>query len=391
MADVSVEPAVLPVELPHGDPVALRAVARQLHGAAGRLRSTARRGTSLLNDRWTGEGADAAARRAARLSLRLHLEADRCEQAADALIHYVLRLEVALRLAEEARRLLAVAETTQHRADAAHPTRLLERQLLWRAARPIDRFADPEAQRLARRAQAAALHADDVATGAAHRVVAVLSQLAGVSVAHRGISPRAVVDLAGFVPVAGDAIDLANGAVYLAQGEFGDAALSVGAAVPGPSGWGAGAGRVGRTVREADAIIVAARKDGVDLEDFRNILRHRETLLAMARASADQAHRPLHLSPTQLRDKYKHAGAMFGLPANFNAARGEELAGQLRAFVSSPKTVRIDGTFRGQPAIIYMDSERMQRMVLAHPDGAFWTTWPLPRVKAANVWARHRM
>lgn len=56
---------------------------------------------------------------------------------------------------------------------------------------------------------------------------------------------HAAADLLGFVPVFGDAVDLAHAGVYALQGKGVDAGLTAAAAVPF-IGWGAGAGKLGK-------------------------------------------------------------------------------------------------------------------------------------------------
>jgi len=73
-------------------------------------------------------------------------------------------------------------------------------------------------------------------------------------VVRAGLSPRLLLDLAGFVPVVGDAVDAVNAVVYLAQGRGTDGLLTAAAALPGPGGWVAGGAKVGKALDHAGDI-----------------------------------------------------------------------------------------------------------------------------------------
>lgn len=65
---------------------------------------------------------------------------------------------------------------------------------------------------------------------------------------------HAALDVAGLVPVVGEAADLANAAWYTSEGDYANAALSAAAAIPF-AGWGASAVKAGKyAVKGADAI-----------------------------------------------------------------------------------------------------------------------------------------
>ena len=71
----------------------------------------------------------------------------------------------------------------------------------------------------------------------------------------RGPSPRLLVDLAGLAPIVGEPVDAINGAVYLGQGQWIDGLLSIAGAIPGPLGWAATGGRIGKSLDEADDVV----------------------------------------------------------------------------------------------------------------------------------------
>ena len=328
--------------------------------------------------------------------MRLLSEGLRCRDAAEALWVYATRLEMALDLAVDARRQLDQAYATQRAADLAEPAFAVGRLMAWSGAGADGYFGDPEAARLVDRARRTAWDADSLARRAARDLVAELTNLSGASVAHRGISPRVLVDLAGFVPVAGDAIDAVNGLVYLLQGDEMNAGLSLGAVVPGPFGWGATSGRIGKALSDAEVIDVVRR--GADPLQARHIdvthaslYRDRDVLLERAAASADQAERPLSAAFAQLEAKYRHAVALFGLPANGNPRYWPVFELRMREFAEAGTTVRINGTYRREPAILYLDTVDMRRAVLARPSGEFWSTWVLTQQQASNLWERHAL
>jgi hypothetical protein len=198
------------------------------------------------------------------------------------------------------------------------------------------------------------------------------------------------------VPVAGDAIDAVNGLVYLLQGDELNAGLSLGAVVPGPFGWGATSGRIGRALTDAEVVEVVRRgADPLQLrhieEAYAPLYRDLDRLIAAARQSSDQAVRPLHAEVLQLQAKYKHASDLLDLPRNGNPGRWREFEYRVQQLVRAQTTVRIDGTYRGERAILYVDTVDMRRTVLARPDGSFWSAWVLQGDQPKNVWERHAL
>jgi hypothetical protein len=390
------ESAVLSVPLPTGDPTSIRSTARSLDSTADRLAALGRRGVSVFDTEWAGAAAEAGADRIARLSVRLLAESLRCREAAEALWVFATRVDFALGLAADARRLLDQAYATQQAADVADPALAAGRSLTWTGASSTSYFGDPEASRLVDCARRTAWDANSLARRAVRDVVDELSSLCGVSLAHRGLSPRMLVDLAGFVPVVGDAIDAGNGLVYLLQGDTLNAGLSLGAVVPGPLGWGATSGRIGKTLTDAEVIDVVRRAaDPLQARhidpDFAPIYRDRDRLVAKAVESTDQTARRLTADFEQLEAKYKHATKLLGLPANGNPRYWPVFEQRMRDFAEAETTVRIDGTYRGRPAILYVDTVDMRRVVLTEPDAAFWSTWILRKQQAVNVWERHAL
>jgi hypothetical protein len=351
---------------------------------------------AVLDANWVGDAARAAADRTARLSMRLFTESLRAHEAAEALWVYATRLDFALDVAADARRLVDQAYAAQQAADLADPAGVVGRSMSWSGAGSTSHFADPEAGRLVDRARRTAWEADALARRAARDLVDELGSLSGVALERRGLPPRLLVDLAGFVPVAGDAIDAVNGLAYLLQGDELNAGLSFAAVVPGPLGWGATSGRIGKTLTDAEVIDVVRRAaDPLQARHidpaFVPIYRDRDRLLAKAVESADQTARPLTSDYAQLEKKYKHASKLFDLPANGNPRHWPVFEQRMREFAEAETTVRIVGTYRGQPAILYLDTVDMRRVVFTNLDAAFWSTWILKNEQAVNVWERHAL
>lgn len=323
-------------------------------------------------------------------------EASRCGRAAEALWIFATRLEMALELGEQACRLLDAAYAAQRTADVTDPGLALGRSMSWSGGGTSTYFGDPVAAGLLERARRVAWDADALARRAARDLVAELSGLAGVTLRHRGLSPRVLVDVAGLVPVVGDAIDVVNGLVYLAQGDELNAALSMAGAVPGPMGWAATGGRVTKSLTDAELIdVVRHGADPLQLrhidKEFAFVYRDRDRLIAKALGSADQSARPLRGEMQQLQKKYKHADQLFELPVKGNPQLWRQYEACMREFAEAPATVRIDGTYRAEKAILYVDTVDMRRTVFTHPDGSFWSTWLLDEDQVFNVWERRAL
>jgi len=69
---------------------------------------------------------------------------------------------------------------------------------------------------------------------------------------------HAVLDVAGMIPVVGEVADLANAAIYAAEGDYVNASLSAAAAVPF-AGWAATGAKAGMRVTQAVGGRVAAK------------------------------------------------------------------------------------------------------------------------------------
>jgi Colicin D len=83
----------------------------------------------------------------------------------------------------------------------------------------------------------------------------------------------------------------------------------------------------------------------------------------------------------------KHA-AVFGVSPNYTRASAAELERAMHDFVAAPSTVRIDGTWKKEPAIIYSNYDT-QVTIVCRPDGSFRTVMELRERQAWHLWHDH--
>ncbi len=242
---------LLGVGLPLDDPAAAARAADQLREAAGRLAVLARGTAGLLPvARWSGVAAVAADRRLLDSALALTAERDRLTSAATALTAFSRAVGTARSLADEAAQLLAGARSVQAGADRRDPALAATRSAgSWSGPRADGALYDPAAVALLDRARARARESRETYDRAAARLTSALTGLSGRRVVRAGLSPRVLLDVAGLVPVAGDAIDAVTALDYLRRRRWADAALYGATAVPGPEGWIAGGSKIARAVR----------------------------------------------------------------------------------------------------------------------------------------------
>ena len=88
----------------------------------------------------------------------------------------------------------------------------------------------------------------------------------------------------------------------------------------------------------------------------------------------------------QLEKKFKHA-TYFGVTESRSNAGFTAYGKAVDAFVSSPSTVRISGTYRGNPVILNYDSTS-RLVVVQSPDGAFVSGWRMTEPQLRNVITR---
>ena len=110
----------------------------------------------------------------------------------------------------------------------------------------------------------------------------------------------------------------------------------------------------------------------------------RRQLLRIARARAPQDVRPFSVSARQAKTHHGHAD-VFGVSQRYNKASAAELDRAMRDFVAHRSTVRIDGTWKRQPAMIYTNYDS-RVTVVCHLDGEFWTTVSLGQKQYWHLW-----
>ena len=244
--------ALLGVALPIDEPADTARTAARLEETASRLASLARGVARLLpTASWTGVAAHAADQRLLEITLALTQERSRLLRAAEALTLFSHRVAAAQHSAGQARYLLAAAQRAQELADLADSTAGLRSANQWTGSRTDGNLFDPDAQRLLDQARRQAMAARNSYDAAARVLADDLTALSGRRVVRSGLSPRVLLDVAGFVPVVGDAIDAANAAVYLWQRRWKDGLVTGAASIPGPEGWLAGGLHVGKAVERA--------------------------------------------------------------------------------------------------------------------------------------------
>jgi hypothetical protein len=252
----AVDDPLLGWSLPVDDPAASARTAAGLLAGAERLHALGHQVSTMLPvQRWSGAASAAADHRLALTASVLGLERRRMLRAADALTRFSRQVGASRALADEASRLLAAARAAQEAADLAD-TGIAggPPSAGWGGHRADGTLYDPHAVALLDRARERAHDARTSYDRAARRLTADLTELSGRRVVRAGLSARTVLDVAGFVPVVGDAVDAVNAAVYLAQGRWRDGLLTAAAVVPGPEGWAAGSAKIGKALDHAGEV-----------------------------------------------------------------------------------------------------------------------------------------
>jgi hypothetical protein len=240
------------VALPVDDPADTARTAARLEDSAARLASLAQAVAALLpSAHWSGVAAHAADQRLLGITLALTQERSRLLRGAEALTLFSHRVAAAQHSADEARALLAAAYQAQQAADRVDAAAGLRTANQWSGPRTDGDIFDPTAQRLLDRSRQQAHAARTSYDAAARDLADELTALSGRRIVRSGLSPRVLLDVAGFVPVVGDAIDAANAAVYLWQRRWKDGIVTAAASVPGPEGWVAGGLHAGKAVERA--------------------------------------------------------------------------------------------------------------------------------------------
>ena len=249
----TIDDPLLGTTLPLDDPADAARTADGLVAAADRVAVVGRRLVAMVPvQRWSGVASAAADRRLALTVLALGQERTRMLAAAEALGRFSQQIGAAQGLAEEASRLLAAARAAQDEADVRDGGAV--QPIGWGNNRTDGRFHDPHAVVLLHRARGCASESRRCYDQAARRVTVEVTELSGRRVVRAGMSARTWLDVAGFVPVVGDAVDAVNAAVYFAQGRWGEGLLTAAAVVPGPGGWAAGGARIAKALDHAGDI-----------------------------------------------------------------------------------------------------------------------------------------
>jgi uncharacterized protein YukE len=144
----------------------------------------------------------------------------------------------------------------------------------------------------------------------------------------------------------------------------------------------------------SESILLApGRSSGfVDLTPQRTAMlrdpAQRRRLLSLPRARYPQKERPFSVSAHQGKTHHQKHAKVFGVSPNYNKASAAELERAMHDFVAKPSTVRIDGTWKKEPAIIYSNYDT-RMTVVCRPDGAFRTAMTLGEKQAWHLWHHH--
>jgi uncharacterized protein YukE len=110
----------------------------------------------------------------------------------------------------------------------------------------------------------------------------------------------------------------------------------------------------------------------------------RSELIRIARARFPQDERPFTVPRRQAKSHHKHA-EVFGVSSNYSKASAAQLDRAMRDFVAQPSTVRIDGTWKQRPAMMYTNYDTGQ-VVLCHVDGRFMSAFVMKSRQRWHLW-----
>ncbi len=91
-----------------------------------------------------------------------------------------------------------------------------------------------------------------------------------------------------------------------------------------------------------------------------------------------------------MQRKYSKHAADFGVAGNYTPQSAEQFKQALKDFVDQPDTLKIQGTYRGQPVTLYTDPS-YSRVVLVSPSGEFVSGWKLNADQGNNLMQRHSL
>jgi hypothetical protein len=141
----------------------------------------------------------------------------------------------------------------------------------------------------------------------------------------------------------------------------------------------------------ADAASAAARTSsaarlGETADDSGNASKLGTASKAAPAGKADSSLPELTQSRPQLEAKFKHA-ADFGVTETRGVGGFDAYGKALDSFVRDPSTLRVRGTYRGNPAILnYNQADRL--IVVQEPDGSFVSGWRMSKAQLQNVISR---
>jgi len=92
----------------------------------------------------------------------------------------------------------------------------------------------------------------------------------------------------------------------------------------------------------------------------------------------------------QLQRKHGKHAADFGVSGNYTPQSARQFKQALKDFVDQPYTVKIQGTYRGQPVTFYTDLG-YSKVVLVSPSGEFVSGWQLNADQGNNLKQRHSL
>jgi hypothetical protein len=92
---------------------------------------------------------------------------------------------------------------------------------------------------------------------------------------------------------------------------------------------------------------------------------------------------PLQTDRGQIESKYKHSQD-FGVTDPRGSSGFDKFDKALKQVVDDPKTMHIQGTYRGQPAILNYNPDTGV-CVIQSPDGSFISGWKLSPIQVQNV------
>ncbi len=92
----------------------------------------------------------------------------------------------------------------------------------------------------------------------------------------------------------------------------------------------------------------------------------------------------------QIQRKYDKHAADFGIAGRCTPQKATEFKQALKDFVDQPDTLKIQGTYRGQPITLYTDPS-YGRVVLVSPGGEFVSGWTLNTDQSSNLKQRHSL